>query len=58
MAHEYQVKLGTLTPIAYLTVQESGVLLTGRYWSPPGFAGARRKKSGRQYSLVSAMTAR
>lgn len=31
MAHDYQVKLGTLTPIVYLTVQESGVLLTGRY---------------------------
>ncbi len=31
MAHEYQVKLGTLTPIVYLTVRESGILLTGRY---------------------------
>ena len=31
MAHEYQVKLGTLTPIVYLTVRDSGVLLTGRY---------------------------
>lgn len=30
-AREYEVKVGTLTPIVYLTVKDSGVLLTGRY---------------------------
>lgn len=27
----YQIKIGALTPIVYLTVKDSGVLLTGRY---------------------------
>lgn len=27
----YQIKIGALTPIVYLTVRDSGVLLTGRY---------------------------
>lgn len=30
-ARRYQIKLGTLTPIVYLSVRDSGVLLTGRY---------------------------
>lgn len=29
-AREYQIKIGTLTPIVYLKVEDSGVLLTGR----------------------------
>jgi small-conductance mechanosensitive channel len=29
-AREYQIKIGTLTPTVYLTVRDSGVLLTGR----------------------------
>lgn len=29
-ARQYQIKIGTLTPIVYLTVEDSGVLLTGR----------------------------
>ena len=29
-AREYQIKIGTLTPAVYLTVRDSGVLLTGR----------------------------
>jgi small-conductance mechanosensitive channel len=32
-ARRYQIKLGTLTPIVYLSVRDSGVLLTGRYLS-------------------------
>ena len=30
-ARRYQIKLGALTPIVYLSVRDSGVLLTGRY---------------------------
>ena len=30
-ARDYQIKIGKLTPIVYLSVQESGVLLTGRF---------------------------
>ena len=30
-ARRYQIKLGALTPIVYLTVRDSGVLLTARY---------------------------
>ncbi len=33
-AREYQIKVGTMTPIVYLTVQDSGVLLTGRLLVP------------------------
>ncbi len=33
-AREYQIKIGTLTPIVYLTVEDSGVLLTGRLLIP------------------------
>ena len=33
-AREYQIKIGTLTPIVYLTVRESGVELTGRMLAP------------------------
>jgi small-conductance mechanosensitive channel len=29
-ARQYQIKIGTLTPIVYLKVEDSGVLLTGR----------------------------
>lgn len=30
-ARDYQIRLGTLTPTVYLTVKDSGVLLTGRF---------------------------
>jgi small-conductance mechanosensitive channel len=30
-ARDYQIKIGTLTPIVYLSVEESGVILTGRF---------------------------
>jgi small-conductance mechanosensitive channel len=30
-ARDYQIKIGTLTPIVYLSVEESGVMLTGRF---------------------------
>jgi small-conductance mechanosensitive channel len=30
-AGDYRIKIGTLTPIVYLTVRDSGVLLTGRF---------------------------
>ena len=30
-ARDYQIKIGKLTPIVYLSVQESGVMLTGRF---------------------------
>ena len=30
-ARDYQIKIGTLTPIVYLSVEESGVVLTGRF---------------------------
>jgi small-conductance mechanosensitive channel len=30
-AHDYQIKIGKLTPIVYLSVEESGVVLTGRF---------------------------
>lgn len=33
-AREYQIKIGALTPIVYLTVKDSGVLLTGRLLVP------------------------
>ena len=33
-ARDYQIKVGTLTPIVYLSVQESGILLTGRFLVP------------------------
>lgn len=33
-AREYQIKIGTLTPIVYLKVEDSGVLLTGRLLIP------------------------
>ncbi|MDJ0952197.1 MAG: mechanosensitive ion channel [Acidimicrobiia bacterium] len=33
-AQEYQIKIGTMTPIVYLTVKDSGVLLTGRMMVP------------------------
>ena len=33
-AREYQIKIGTLTPIVYLNVRESGVELTGRLLAP------------------------
>ncbi len=33
-AREYQIKMGTITPIVYLTVKDSGVLLTGRLLVP------------------------
>ena len=33
-AGEYQIKIGTLSPIVYLNVEDSGVLLTGRLLIP------------------------
>ena len=30
-ARDYQIKIGKLTPIVYLSVEESGVMLTGRF---------------------------
>lgn len=30
-ARRYQIRIGTITPTVYLTVKDSGVLLTGRY---------------------------
>ena len=33
-AREYKIKVGKLTPIVYLTVRDSGVLLTGRILTP------------------------
>jgi small-conductance mechanosensitive channel len=33
-ARAYQIKIGALTPIVYLTVKDSGVLLTGRMLAP------------------------
>ena len=34
-ARRYQIKFGTITPIVYLTVKDSGVLLTGRFLVDP-----------------------
>ncbi|MDH3306738.1 MAG: mechanosensitive ion channel family protein [Acidimicrobiia bacterium] len=34
-ARSYHIKLGKLTPIVYMTVRDSGVLLTGRYLVNP-----------------------
>ena len=34
-ARRYQIKFGTITPIVYLTVKDSGVLLTGRFIVDP-----------------------
>ena len=31
MARRYQIKIGAITPIVYLTVKDSGILLTGRF---------------------------
>lgn len=39
-AREYQIKIGALTPIVYLTVKDSGVLITGRLLIP-----ARQRRS-------------
>jgi small-conductance mechanosensitive channel len=39
-AKEYQIKVGHLTPIIYLSVEESGVLLTARY-----LVEARRRRT-------------
>lgn len=34
-ARRYQIRFGTITPIVYLTVKDSGVLLTGRFLVNP-----------------------
>jgi small-conductance mechanosensitive channel len=34
-ARRYQIRFGTITPIVYLTVKDSGVLLTGRFLVHP-----------------------
>ena len=39
-ARDYQIKIGTLTPIVYLSVEESGVVLTGRF-----LVSARKRRS-------------
>ncbi|MDJ0924111.1 MAG: mechanosensitive ion channel [Acidimicrobiia bacterium] len=48
-AREYQIKIGTLTPIVYLKVEDSGVLLTGRLLIP---ARERRLVDDRVWSAV------
>lgn len=39
-ARRYQIKIGAITPIVYMTVRDSGVLLTGRF-----LVDARRRRS-------------
>ena len=48
-AREYQIKIGTLTPIVYLKVEDSGVLLTGRMLIP---ARERRLADERVWSQL------
>ncbi len=48
-AREYQIKIGTLTPIVYLKVEDSGVLLTGRLLTP---ARERRLLDERVWSAL------
>ena len=48
-AREYQIKIGALTPIVYLTVKESGVLLTGRLLVP---ARQRRRVEDRVWRKI------
>jgi small-conductance mechanosensitive channel len=48
-AREYQIKIGALTPIVYLTVKDSGVLLTGRLLIP---ARQRRQVEDRVWRRI------
>jgi small-conductance mechanosensitive channel len=48
-AREYQIKVGKLTPIVYLTVRDSGVLLTGRLLTS---ARERRLKDDKVWSRL------
>jgi small-conductance mechanosensitive channel len=48
-ARAYQIKIGALTPIVYLTVKDSGVLLTGRLLIP---ARQRRQVEDRVWRRV------
>ncbi len=51
-ARQYQIKIGTLTPIVYVTVQDSGVLLTGRF-----LVAARERRGAEQRVWRALLTA-